>query len=63
MTAHLLAEGAFWPTASLVIFLSLFVTIVVWVFIVPKARWQRDAEIPLERDAKAPRDTEGGRHG
>ena len=63
MSALLLAEGAFWPTASLVIFLALFVSIVAWVFLVPKARWQRDAQIPLERDAKAPRATEGGRNG
>ena len=63
MSSLLMAEGAFWPTASLVIFLALFVSIVAWVFIVPKARWRRDAEIPLERDATAPRATEGGRHG
>ncbi len=50
------------PTASLVVFLALFVSLVAWVFLVPKARWQRDARIPLERDAQAPRATEGGRH-
>ncbi len=44
----LLASGGLWPTISLVIFFSLFVAIVIYVFVVPTARWRRDSELPLD---------------
>lgn len=44
----ILADGGLWPTVSLVIFFLLFLSIVAYVMIVPKAKWQKDAEIPLE---------------
>ena len=37
-------------TVSLLFFFGLFVAIVAWVFVVPKSRWDRDAEIPLTKD-------------
>ncbi len=37
-------------TVSLLFFFGLFLAIVAWVFIVPKSRWDRDAEIPLTKD-------------
>lgn len=37
-------------TISLVFFFALFVAIVVWVFVVPKSRWQKDAQIPLTKE-------------
>jgi hypothetical protein len=40
--------GGLMPTVSLVLALALFVSIVAWVFVVPKSSWQRDAEIPLD---------------
>jgi len=52
MTAELpmLGEqgGGFLPTVSLAIAFALFVSIVAWVFVVPKSSWQRDARIPLD---------------
>ena len=56
MTGPLLAgeQGAgVLPTAGLVVAFAVFVSIVVWVFLVPKSAWQRDARIPLEGDARA----------
>ena len=44
----ILADGGLWPTVSLVIFFLLFLSIVAYVMIVPKAKWLKDAEIPLE---------------
>lgn len=43
-----LLAGAWWPTVSLGIFLTLFVGIVAYVFIVPKSVWNKDAQIPLD---------------
>ena len=56
MTGPLLAgeQGAgVLPTAGLVVALAVFVSIVAWVFLVPRSAWQRDARIPLEGDARA----------
>ena len=46
--APVMLASATWPTVSLVVFLSLFVGIVAYVFIVPKSVWAKDAQIPLE---------------
>jgi hypothetical protein len=37
-----------WPVLSLLMFLSLFVGVLLWLWIVPARRWQRDARMPLE---------------
>lgn len=38
----------FWPSLSLIVFLLLFVGMLVWLFVVPSARWSHDARMPLE---------------
>lgn len=51
MTNHfsiILAESGLMPTLALILFLLLFAGIVAYVFIVPKSRWQKDAQLPLE---------------
>ncbi len=56
MTGPLLAgeQGAgVLPTAGLVVAFAVFVSIVAWVFLVPRSAWQHDARIPLEGDARA----------
>jgi hypothetical protein len=37
-----------WPAVSLIIFLVLFIGMLAWLFLVPSARWKRDARMPLE---------------
>ena len=45
----LLAEASgLWPSMSLIIFLVLFIGMLAWLFLVPSARWKRDARMPLE---------------
>lgn len=57
-----LAEGgALWPTISLVIFLSLFIAIVIYVFVVPKSVWNKDAQIPLQDSPRASQSKENSR--
>lgn len=55
-----IAEGGsgLLSVASLLLAFALFAAIVAWVFAVPKARWQRDSEIPLDNDAPAARKKE-----
>lgn len=50
--------GGFLSVASLLLAFALFSAIVAWVFAVPKARWQRDAEIPLDNGAPPARQKE-----
>ncbi len=48
------------PTAGLLIAFALFASIVAWIFVVPKARWQQDARLPLEGDSATDKDKHNG---
>ncbi len=56
-----LLASAWWPTVSLGIFLTLFVCIVAYVFIVPKSVWNKDAQIPLDDSPVTSRSKESNR--
>lgn len=56
-TAMLAADGTV-GTIALVFFLALFLGIVLWLIFSNSARWQRDAEIPLQDDPVEPRTSE-----
>ncbi len=50
VAAPLLVSSGVMPTIALVFFLGLFVAIVGYVFVIPKSVWQKDAELPLDRE-------------
>lgn len=61
LAAPTLAATAWWPTVSLIVFMTLFVGIVVYVFVVPRSVWNQDAQIPLEDPRRADRGKESSR--
>lgn len=46
------------PSIALVVFVVLFVSIIIYVLLIPKSLWQRDAELPLERPRNVGEETE-----
>jgi len=45
----------FWPTASMLFFIAVFLGVVAWLVFSKKERWARDASIPLSESPVEPR--------
>lgn len=56
-TQPILAAAA-GPIVSLLIFIGVFVAVVTYVFMVPKATWQGDARLPLDNACESPTNKE-----
>jgi len=52
----ILAAGSLLSQVALIVAMSLFVGIIVWLWVTPRARWRNDAQIPLSDEPIEPRD-------
>jgi len=48
-----LAATTLLPQIALVVFLTIFCTIVLWLWLTPKSRWKKDARIPIDEAPQA----------